>query len=435
MSVCFLFCLRYIGSNNFSNLTITDTQATFLTGLQSFKMDPEALDNNCSHVAQQREIHGMTFCITNFADFSSALPPATQGQLRGDDSGISLTSVLLGVLFGVTVVAVVVGFFALRRRKIKKSSKLAAPTAVGMGPALTSENGISLWQDAGLAAVRVSADDIEDVRKIGSGVDGDVWLIRYRQTQLLASKRLRMGDANRVRIHKFAAEIKIVAQLEHPNIVKFKGAAWTIEATLQALFECMEGGDLRTYLENKSTSREWTSTKVKITISIAEALVYVHSLSPPLVHRSLKSRNVLLSTNYEAKLTDFGVSRFTSENNTMTADVGTARWLAPEVISGSTSYGPAADIFSFGAVLSELVSHALPYEDAKCVNGTRLTDVALLQLISTGQLQPSFSSDSCPDAIVSLGKRCLAFDPRDRPSAAEVASELRMVREAVFLEL
>lgn len=66
-------------------------------------------------------------------------------------------------------------------------------------------------------------------------------------------------------------------------------------------------------------------------------------------------------------LTDFGVSRFKFEINTIAAGAGTARWLAPEVISESSSYEPAADVFSFGAVLSELDSQTLPFEDVLCV--------------------------------------------------------------------
>lgn len=433
----FRVLLRAIGSNNISNLTISDTQAQFLAGLKHLAMDPEALDQNCS-AAQQREIHGMTFCVTTSVDFSSAIEapsPATHSSEEDEESGISITILLLGVLCGFTIFALVIGVCVFRMREVKKGNDMVERIAESSGANVVPADGISVWQDEELLAVKVNTEDIKDVRRIGSGAYGNVWLVKYRETTLLVSKRLRKGAANRMQVPHLMVEIKIVAKLEHPNVVKFKGAAWTIEANLQALFEYLEGGDLRTYLKNESTPHEWTPEKIQIAIDIAEALVYAHSLSPPLVHRDLKSRNVLFSANFEAKLTDFGVSRFKSESDTMTAGVGAARWVVPEMISGSNSYGPATDIFSFGAVLSELDSHTLPYEDALYVDGTRLTDAALLQMISMGQLQPSFSNESCPDEIVSLAKRCLAFDPRDRPSAAEVVDELRMSRESIFVDL
>jgi serine/threonine-protein kinase TNNI3K len=285
-----------------------------------------------------------------------------------------------------------------------------------------------------MLSIKVNAEDIKDVKRIGKGAFSDVWLVKYRRSQLLASKRLRKSEVTESRTRDFIAEIKLVAKLEHPKIVAFVGAAWTIEADLQALFEYMEGGDLREYLEHTRAAHVWTLEKLQIAIDVVDALVYVHSFSPPLVHRDLKSRNVLLSKYLEAKLTDFGVSRYRSEDNTMTAGVGTGRWLAPEVISGSTDYGPAADIFSFGAVLSELDTHALPYDDVLGPNGNRLADVALLQLISSGQLTPSFCG-SCPEKLVELATRCFAFDPASRPTATELAYALRMVKRDMLQAL
>lgn len=134
----------------------------------------------------------------------------------------------------------------------------------------------------------------------------DLWLVRYRNTRMLASKRI--CDVTMQRTQGFIEEIKIVATLNHARVVEFIGAAWTKEADLQALFEFMDGGDLRSYLADEYTQREWTLKKIQIAIDIVEALVYVHSFNPPLVHRNLKSRNVLLSGDMRAKLTDLGVS-------------------------------------------------------------------------------------------------------------------------------
>jgi len=306
-------------------------------------------------------------------------------------------------------------------------------TAMAASGMTNGTNGgfVSLWVDPELLAVQVKADDIEDLHKIGGGAFGEVWLVRYRGSQLLASKRLRRDQLIRDRTLAFVDEIKLIATLEHPKIVRFVGAAWSIESDLQALSEYMENGDLRSYLVEPSSPRAWSALKLQLAIDVAEALVYVHSFLPPLVHRDLKSRNILLSDDMQAKLTDFGSTRVKSEDNTMTQGVGTGRWLAPEVLAGSQDYGPAADMFSFGVVLAELDSHAIPYDDARGTNGNALVEVAVLQMVALGQLRPSFGA-GCPPEVRELADRCLSQEPSDRPSAPEVAYALRTALNQLF---
>eukprot|EP00644_Phytophthora_capsici_P017163 jgi/Phyca11/10288/fgenesh1_pm.PHYCAscaffold_48_\ len=125
--------------------------------------------------------------------------------------------------------------------------------------------------------------------------------------------------------------------------------------------EYMEGGDLRSLLnEYESTKHPVGIDRQKATIAlhVCHALTYLHSLAPPVIHRDLKSRNILLNQQLEAKLTDFGISRERMDQ-TMTAGVGTSLWMAPEVMLGE-KYDDKADMFSFGVVLSELDVHTLP---------------------------------------------------------------------------
>ncbi|KAG2787078.1 hypothetical protein PC129_g9880 [Phytophthora cactorum] len=86
------------------------------------------------------------------------------------------------------------------------------------------------------------------------------------------------------------------------------------------------------------------ASKMQITYQVAYALTYLHSLDPVVLHRDLKSRNILLTESLDAKLTDFGASRIRSDA-TMTAGVGSSLWMAPEVTMGKR-YGKKADVFS-----------------------------------------------------------------------------------------
>ncbi|DBA01245.1 TPA: hypothetical protein N0F65_010837 [Lagenidium giganteum] len=132
-----------------------------------------------------------------------------------------------------------------------------------------------------------------------------------------------------------------------------------------------------------------------------------------------------MNENSGAKLSDFGISRNRSVEETMTAGVGTSRWIAPEVILGG-HYTEFADVYSFGVVLSELDTCKTPYHDAVNTNGAKMQDVTILQLVSAGKLQPSFSPSS-PPSIVQLARACLSFDPAERPSAIHISYELRKI--------
>ncbi|ETL97882.1 TKL protein kinase [Phytophthora nicotianae] len=287
---------------------------------------------------------------------------------------------------------------------------------------------MSIWNDLELLSLQLRASAIKDLKPLGSGAYATVWLVRYRNLQLLASKRLRPERRTKKHTAAFVEEIKLIANFDHPNLVRLIGAAWTVETDLQMLLEYMEGGDLRRYLADPNTPSGWTTTKFNIAIDVIEALVYLHSFSPPLVHRDLKSKNVLLSSDMEAKLSDFGTSRFRSSDKTMTGGVGTGRWLAPEVIRGDSDYGPAADIYSFGTLLTELDTNQIPYDNVRASNGKIMSDLTILHRVATGKLQPKVRA-TCGKALKDLVERCLLEDPAERPTAPAIAYELRVIQQ------
>jgi serine/threonine-protein kinase TNNI3K len=206
-------------------------------------------------------------------------------------------------------------------------------------------------------------------------------------------------------------------------------SAWDSFSDLCVLSEFMAGGDLRAQLvhfEATGHPQGFDHDKVRIALHVAHALTYLHSLPRPVLHRDLKSKNVLLTPALDAKLADFGVSRERADR-TMTAGVGTSLWMAPEVMVGDR-YGVAADMFSFGVLLSELDTHSLPYAHAtdRDGDGHRLPDAAVLQMVAAGSLRVEFSADALHE-VVALGEACVSVDPAARPTAAEALGKLHSV--------
>jgi serine/threonine protein kinase len=324
-----------------------------------------------------------------------------------------------------------------------------------MARLMSMASSMSIWDDEDLLKARIDFQQIHNVELLSTGFYGEVWLATYMDAYV-AVKRLKRRNAERREILRFIAEIKAHARFDHPKIVTFVGVAWTMESDVEAVVEYMEGGDLHSYLStlvySSSSSTEeksgqdavqssevltsyWDYNALTIAMDIVEALVYLHSLDPAVLHRDLKSRNVLLDGELRAKITDFGVSTesrdwadFDDENMTasvvaMTSGVGTARWAAPEVLSGSDWYTTAVDIYSFGVILSELDTRRTPFSER-----TDVPENFLLSQIAAGEVQPQLSRDA-PAQLVDLARRCMSFDASKRPTAVEAAYLLRVIRQ------
>ncbi|GLE06442.1 hypothetical protein PINS_up015689 [Pythium insidiosum] len=295
--------------------------------------------------------------------------------------------------------------------------------------ALEDEIALSLAEPE-ILALRLSMDDLEVGALLSEGAFGKVYTATYQRQQRVAVKRLsvvRQRDA--VQVICFLSEAKLMAALSHPRIVTFLGIAWRVATDLHVVTELLDGGDLRTMLaqyKQHHAPTGFNATKLRLATHIAEALVYLHSRSPAVLHRDLKSSNVLLTSDAStsaaamgAKLVDFGVARHDAES-TLTVGVGTLRWMAPEVMLGGR-YAAPADVFSFGVVLSELDTHELPYHGVS----QEMTDAAIMTRVALGALHVEFSMSNDADAdVVRLARACTAFEPSDRPSTHELCDRI-----------
>ncbi|GMG15318.1 unnamed protein product [Phytophthora fragariaefolia] len=447
--------IRYFTDQDCSTPLNGSVTLTFQINAQDDDIDATMLNSSTCDSNGYRYTYfpSTTSASTSVDTSSSASSGVSSGSLSSPTSTYSRSNVgtIAGIIGGVVaLVLVVAGILYCRRRRLHNKSPDEAAHSYSNGIAMLSpENhhqrtsslttdalsgGLSgqsgLWTDDVITTRRVPRREIHINHLIRRGAYGEVYEGVFDGTRV-AVKMLSAETRNSIQyVNGFLAEAKLTASMDHPRIVKLVGVAWKTLSDLCILLEYVDGGDLRALLDKYVRLNQpvgMTRQKATIALHVCHALTYLHSLSTPVIHRDLKSRNILLTRAFEAKLTDFGISR-ESLDQTMTAGVGTSLWMAPEVMLGER-YDDKADVFSFGVVLSELDVHTLPYTQAKDnnhdSNGKRLPDAVLLQQVAVGQLSVEFSELS-PPSIVELGRACVSVDPRMRPTAAEALYRLHV---------
>ena len=219
-------------------------------------------------------------------------------------------------------------------------------------------------------------------------------------------------------VKDFHSELQTLKSLQHPNVVQFLGAS-TVAPNYCLITELVELGSLHDVLhEREDLVITWKEIK-KIATGICQGLIYLHE-TKKIMHRDIKSANVLIDGSFTAKIADMGLTRarVASTRGMMTAYVGTPTYMAPEMLNSATQYTEKTDVYSFGIILCELLSREIPYGDSTC------SDEALEKAIIKGK-RPSVPSHGSVSHLslssgtykeyVSLCKECWDSDPLKRP--------------------
>ncbi|XP_050211541.1 serine/threonine-protein kinase STY46-like isoform X2 [Mercurialis annua] len=255
--------------------------------------------------------------------------------------------------------------------------------------------------------------------KVASGSYGDLYKGTFC-SQDVAIKVLRVEHLNDKLRKEFAQEIFIMRKVRHKNVVQFIGAC-TRPPTLCIVTEFMCGGSMFDLLHKQKQTFDLPSL-VRLAIDVSKGMNYLHQNN--IVHRDLKSANLLLDENGVVKVADFGVARVQDQSGVMTAETGTYRWMAPEVIEHKP-YDHKVDVFSFSIVLWELLTGKLPYE--------HLTPLQAAVGVVQQCTRPSIPSDTHP-RLVELLERCWQQDPLLRPEFSEVLQLLQNLAKTVTKE-
>ena len=230
-----------------------------------------------------------------------------------------------------------------------------------------------------------------------------------------------------------------MSQLRHPHIVQFLGVAYLPGSPIPVLL--ME--KLQTSLDNllETSSNIPLDVKVHLLTGTAQGVVYLHSHTPPIAHRDLTARNILIDSGLAAKIADLGVARMVNIQPgqlaaTMTAGPGNNLYMPPETVQeeGATRYNTAIDIFSFGVVSLFTLTQTFP----KDLKPSTYHDPRTRRIVGRSEIErrehyirlmQAALGETHP--LVKLTLDCLEYLPEDRPSAVEVLRRLKEIGRTV----
>ncbi|KAK9126493.1 hypothetical protein Scep_015339 [Stephania cephalantha] len=255
--------------------------------------------------------------------------------------------------------------------------------------------------------------------KVGAGSFGTVHHADWNGSDV-AVKILMEQDFHPERLKEFLGKVAIMKRLRHPNIVLFMGAV-TKPPHLSIVTEYLSRGSMYRLL-HKSGAREVLDERRRLNMAydVAKGMNYLHRRNPPIVHRDLKSPNLLVDKKYTVKVCDFGLSRLKA--NTFLSSksaAGTPEWMAPEVLRDEPS-NEKSDVYSFGVILWEIMTLQPPW--------INLNPAQVVAAVGFKNRRLEIPSNVNPE-VAALIEICWASEPWKRPSFSSIMETLkRMIK-------
>jgi len=252
-------------------------------------------------------------------------------------------------------------------------------------------------------------------RRLGNGVFADVFSGTYRN-QTVAVKRLLADTIDEEIIQDFCSEVTILSKVRHPNIVEYVG---TCLEDLSIITELVEGANLFQILRKAGKPLDWRNCR-HVALGVAQGVAYLHNCVPPVVHRDLKSLNVLIGHSAQIKLCDFGLALFKRLKAISTQRAaGSPAWMAPEILQGK-EFDEMADVYSYSVVLWEMLSGKIPWDDKD-----NMQIVALVGYRARRLPLPAVPPAGYPPRFIQLIQDCWSHEPRNRPTFSQMVSILQ----------
>ncbi|XP_042412344.1 serine/threonine-protein kinase EDR1-like isoform X1 [Zingiber officinale] len=256
--------------------------------------------------------------------------------------------------------------------------------------------------------------------RIGLGSYGEVYRADWNGEEVAVKKFLDQdfyGDA----LDEFRSEVRIMRRLRHPNVVLFMGAV-TRPPNLSIVSEFLPRGSLYRILHRPNCQID-ENLRIKMALDVAKGMNCLHTSIPTIVHRDLKSPNLLVDKNWTVKVCDFGLSRlkhstFLSSKST----AGTPEWMAPEVLRNEKS-NEKCDVYSFGVILWELATLRMPWSGMNPMQVVGAVGFQNRRLDIPKEVDP---------LVARIIWECWQTDPSLRPSFAQLTTALNSLQRLVI---
>ncbi|KAG6401671.1 hypothetical protein SASPL_138535 [Salvia splendens] len=257
--------------------------------------------------------------------------------------------------------------------------------------------------------------------KFASGRHSRIYRGVYKRRDVaikLISQPQEDGDLAAFLEKQFTSEVALLFRLRHPNIISFI-AACKKPPVFCIITEYYPGGSLRKYLHQQGPYSLPHDLVLRLSLDIAHGMQYLHARG--ILHRDLKSENLLLDEDMCVKVADFGISCLETQCGSAKGFTGTYRWMAPEMIK-EKHHTKKVDVYSFGIVMWELLTALVPFDD--------MTPEQAAFAVCQKNARPPLPS-KCPIAFSRLIRRCWSGNPDKRPHFDEIVSTLESYTESL----
>ncbi|OIT28237.1 PREDICTED: wall-associated receptor kinase 2-like [Nicotiana attenuata] len=385
-------------------------------------------------------------CINTQGSYNCSCPEGHTGNGKKNGSGcIALNSefpwikfsIGVGVGFMSLVVAATWLYFCVKKRKLIKLREKFFQQNGGLllkQRISSNEGGVEATKIFTAEELKKATYNYANNRILGRGGNGIVYKGILPDNRIIAIKKSKFVDEDQ--IEQFINEVLILTQVNHRNVVRLFGCCLEAEVPL-LVYEYVSHGTLYEHIHNRNGAH-WLSfqNRLRIATEIASSLAYLHSsASMPIIHRDVKSTNILLDDVYTAKVADFGASRLIPLDQTHldTLVQGTLGYLDPEYFRTS-QLTEKSDVYSFGVVFAELLTGMKPIsrngdEDINLaeyfvlsMEKNQLFQILDRRVVKEGSLAQL-------QKIAELVQSCLSLHGEDRPTMMEVAMELESLKK------
>ncbi|XP_008797466.2 serine/threonine-protein kinase pakF-like [Phoenix dactylifera] len=256
-------------------------------------------------------------------------------------------------------------------------------------------------------------EDLIIGEQIGQGSCGTVYHALWYGSDVAVKVFSKQEYSDEV-ILSFRQEVSLMKRLRHPNILLFMGAV-TSPQRLCIVTEFLPRGSVFRLLQRNTTRLDWRR-RTHMALDIARGMNYLHHCNPPIIHRDLKSSNLLVDKNWTVKVADFGLSRLKHETYLTTkTGKGTPQWMAPEVLRNEPS-DEKSDVYSYGVILWELATEKIPWDNLNSMQVIGAVGFMNQRLELPKDLDPQWGS---------IIESCWHSEPRFRPSFQELVDRFK----------